>query len=303
MSKIRVGVLRGGTGSEYERSLASGAHILKNFPVEYTPVDIFVDKEGKWHVGGYEIQPEHIAKRADVLYNAIHGEYGEDGALAHILENIGIPFVGSRKIASVLSWDRGHARETYARHGLKVPLHTVFDTGVHGERDLLNIFQNMPQPSVVRIATRDGQHAGVYVPSYSDLRRAVADAGDISRDVIVETHVKGKPVSCVVVEGFRNETMYAFPVIEIKEEGAMYPARISREEGELVQRAARTAHEAFGARHYSETHAIVSPKGIYIIETATVPDHASDSVMGKSLEAVGVSQEQFMEHMVTQALK
>ena len=301
--KIRVGILRGGTGSEYERSLASGAHILKHFPVEYTPVDIFVDREGKWHVGGYEIEPSHISKRADVLYNAIHGEYGEDGGLAHTLENVGIPFVGSRKIASVLAWDRGHTRDVYARHGLKVPLHTQFDAGIHGERELLNIFQNMPQPSVVRIATRDGRHTGAYADSYSALRRAVAEAGDISRDVIIETHIKGKPVSCVVMEGFRNETMYAFPVIEIKEEGATYPAKISREEAALVQRAARIAHEAFGARHYSQTHAIVSPKGIYVIETVTVPDHAPDSVLGKSLESVGVTQEQMMEHLVTQALK
>ena len=50
---IRVGVLRGGTSKEYEQSLKAGAYVLKRLPKDaYEPLDIYIDREGVWHLGG-----------------------------------------------------------------------------------------------------------------------------------------------------------------------------------------------------------------------------------------------------------
>jgi len=89
---IRVGVLRGGTGTKYDASLATGAYVLKHLPRDlYEPVDIFIDRAGQWHVGGVPVSHDKLQRRIDVVWNALHGFYGEDGKAAQLLENLGIP--------------------------------------------------------------------------------------------------------------------------------------------------------------------------------------------------------------------
>ena len=91
MTKLSVGVLRGGPSSEHEVSLRSGGAVLKNLPEKYRGVDIVVTKEGLWHIDGILVSPPRVAQRVDVVVNALHGEYGEDGKVQKILKTHGIP--------------------------------------------------------------------------------------------------------------------------------------------------------------------------------------------------------------------
>ena len=76
MSKIRVGVLRGGPSVEHEISLLTGANVLTNLVEDkYQAIDIFISKSGQWPAF-----PE-----VDVIFNALHGEYGEDGQVQSVL--------------------------------------------------------------------------------------------------------------------------------------------------------------------------------------------------------------------------
>ena len=80
MERIRVGVLRGGPSSEYDISLKTGGHVLRHLKEDtYIPQDIFISRDGVWHARGFESTPERILKNVDVVFNALHGEYGEDG--------------------------------------------------------------------------------------------------------------------------------------------------------------------------------------------------------------------------------
>ena len=71
---IRVGVLRGGTGNQYEQSLATGAYVLKHQPKDtYEVSDIFLDRDGVWHFNGAPLDYEKLMRRVDVIWNALHG--------------------------------------------------------------------------------------------------------------------------------------------------------------------------------------------------------------------------------------
>ena len=76
MSKIRVAVLRGGPSSEYDVSLLTGNTILKNLPQHYYPIDVLISRDGVWHVDGLPREPHSVLTHADVVVNALHGEYG-----------------------------------------------------------------------------------------------------------------------------------------------------------------------------------------------------------------------------------
>ena len=123
-SKIRVAVLRGGPSSGYESSLKTGEHILstlRDMSEVYEPVDILISKDGEWHRGGLAYEPHRALEHSDVVWNALHGSYGEDGQVQRLLEGLQIPFTGSSAVASVFAMDKDMAKVLYCQHGLLSP--------------------------------------------------------------------------------------------------------------------------------------------------------------------------------------
>src|SRR3989344_3443177 len=103
MHRVQVAVLRGGPSSEHEASLKTGEVAMKHIPQDiYEVQDIFISRDGIWHKQGFPISSTDVISRSDVIFNALHGQYGEDGKVQHILEVHGIPFTGSGSIASAL---------------------------------------------------------------------------------------------------------------------------------------------------------------------------------------------------------
>ena len=90
--KIRVGVLRGGTGRHYMSSLKKGGEVIlrlsENLPHKYKIVDILVDRENRWHVNGIPITPQKLLYKVDVIWNI------SEQSFSNILESFSIPHVG-----------------------------------------------------------------------------------------------------------------------------------------------------------------------------------------------------------------
>src|SRR3989344_4403907 len=107
MAKMRIGVLRGGRGHEYDVSLKSGAYVLKHLPREkYIPHDILITKDGQWHLDGAPISVERLPAVIDLAWNALHGEYGEDGKIQRHLETFSIPYTGSPALSSAIAMNK-----------------------------------------------------------------------------------------------------------------------------------------------------------------------------------------------------
>src|SRR3989344_1641849 len=152
MSTIRVGVVRGGQSSEYDVSLKTGATVLKNLPERYAPVDILISKNGEWHAGGLPTRPEKILPHVDVVWNAPHGAYGEDGTFQQMLEAHGVPYTGSDSLASAIGMNKALARKRFADVGIKIPYGMVLrvDEYEKDENFVFDLFRRFPQPSVVK---------------------------------------------------------------------------------------------------------------------------------------------------------
>src|SRR3989344_2028477 len=106
MAPIRVGVMRGGLGAEYDVSLRTGQSVLEHLPEDYRGHDLLITKDGTWHLGGLPIRVSDVAKRVDVVFNSLHGEFGEDGKVQRILEDHCIPYTGSGVVASALGMNK-----------------------------------------------------------------------------------------------------------------------------------------------------------------------------------------------------
>ena len=121
MVRVRVGVLRGGVSHEYEVSLATGGSVLKHLQSVYRGHDILIDREGVWHWNGLPAEPDLIARQVDVFWNALHGEYGEDGKVQQLLDSLGVAYTGSGAMSSALAMNKMAAKGFFRQAGLKVP--------------------------------------------------------------------------------------------------------------------------------------------------------------------------------------
>lgn len=322
MHKIRVGVLRGGPSSEYDVSLKTGHTVLNNLSTEkYHPHDIFISKDGVWHLEGLEKTPGEILKKVDVVFNAMHGEYGEDGKVQAILDNFGIPYTGSGSLASALGMNKILAKQIFLSSGIKTPLHVTLNIRDNGlENQIMSIFKKFPMPVVVK-PSATGSSVGVSVAhDFFELNEAIQKASQYSSDILIEEFIRGKEATCGVLNHFRGEHTYALLPVEIipppkngffdfdaKYSGGsqeVCPGNFTDDEKKEIQRLAVLAHKALDLKHYSRSDFIVSPKrGIYILEVNTLPGLTEQSLYPKSLKAVGSSVPEFLDHIITLALE
>lgn len=319
MTKLRVGVLRGGPSDEYDVSLNTGANVLRALsPQVHVPHDIFIDKEGTWHINGYPASHEKVAKVVDVVFNGLHGTYGEDGTVQRELDRFGVVYTGSKAFPSALAMNKPLAKQHFEEVGMRTPRGAVVreddDIGMRA----MHIFQSMPLPYVVKPAAC-GSSVGVsIVYSFENLMQAIEYALSFSSRALIEEFIKGREITCAVVEGVGGQ-VYALAPIEVivadknklfdyeaKYSGTtqeICPAHISPDATVMIQDLAVRAHKALGLRHYSRTDFMVTPKNAYALETNSLPGLSSESLVPKALKAGKLPFEEFVGHVLELALR
>jgi D-alanine-D-alanine ligase len=295
MSKLKVAVLRGGPSHAYHDSLKSGAHmlsVLRDLP-EYEPVDVFIDKSGAWHERGLPADPHQILQGSHVVWNALHGSYGEDGEVQRLLESLNMPFTGSSTLASAFAANKDLAKSLYKRHQLLTPTYAVVTQDDFTDENLVKIFRSHLHPVIVKPS--NGVRAlGVRIAhTFHELKEAIKKTFDHSPKVLVEEYIRGKVSTCTVVEKARGEDLYALIP------SGRHPIEVNKQ----IEEMARKAHQILGQRHYSSSDFIVSPRGrVYILETNSLPVIHEDSLHHHSLLSTGWQPHEFADHCLKLAL-
>lgn len=293
-----VGVLRGGPSREHDISLLTGHAIISNLPRDrYTIRDIYIDKAGNWFERGKPGLPADILRTIDVAIIALHGEFGEDGEVQRLLEKFGIPFTGSDSLSSRVAMHKAIAKEHAKHAGLKTPKYVLVEMDADPEAVAYEVVRSFHQPVVVK-PLASGPSVGVQiVGGFADVQKAVNELLQES-DVLIEEYIRGVEATAGVVEGMRGEVLYSLPPIEIIQDQQICPGRFSKDITNQLMQQARTMHESLGLRHYSHSDFIVSPTGIYYLETNTLPGLTRQSLFPKSLEAVGIPLPEFLTHLI-----
>ncbi|MEK7184625.1 MAG: D-alanine--D-alanine ligase [Patescibacteria group bacterium] len=320
MHRIRIGVLRGGPSNEYDVSLKTGATVLNNLSHEkYNIKDILIDRNGLWHMQGVPRLPHDVLSNLDVVFNALHGEYGEDGKVQHILETHGIPYTGSNSFSSAIGMNKQMSKEVYKKNKIKTPGSILLDSLVDFSKNVHEIFRKFPLPMIIKPTTGGSSFGVELVHDYSYLDEAIKKAFEHSRTVLIEEYIKGKEATCGVIDDYRGKEFYTLPPIEIRPHGnrifdydAKYagksdeivPGNFGMEEKSEIEELAIMAHRALGMRHYSRSDFIIHPsRGIFILETNSLPGLTKESLIPKALHAVGATISHFVDHVVGLALR
>ena len=326
---IKVGVVRGGPSGEYDVSLKTGGNVISHLLGDklnktYKPIDILIDKDGVWHKNGLVTNIESVFNSVDVIFNALHGEYGEDGKIQQILDQWQIPYTGSGAFASAVGFNKILSKEQFKILGVKTPEHFLFpmyQEDFDGPRDKYankkarEVLERIPPPWIVKPLS-GGSSVGMHLcKTPNELIEVFQKIMDAKESILVEEFIQGKEATVGVVNHLRGEKMYVLPPIEIcvpkdkqffdyesKYNGKseeICPGNFTREEKEELGRLASVIHSGLNLSHYSRSDFIIHPKkGIYALEVNTLPGLTDESLIPKGLNAVGVSVPEFIDHLL-----
>ncbi|HTL40866.1 MAG TPA: D-alanine--D-alanine ligase [Pseudolysinimonas sp.] len=243
--------------------------------------------------------------RPDVVWPALHGASGEDGALRGLLEFLGVAFVGSRSDAARLAWDKPTAKTLVARAGVATPRSITLPRDAFRELGADAVFdaihEELPLPLVVKPAQGGSAQGVTIVADAAALPRAMVDAYTYSDVALIEQQIRGTEIAVGVID--TGEGPVALPAVEIEPLSGVYsfearynagetrfytPARITDEVAARAAEAALTAHTALGLRHISRVDLIVDGAGTpWFLEANVLPGLTETSLVPQALEAAG----------------
>ena len=319
MSKIKVGVLRGGPSNEYSISLKTGEEVLFGLPEDkYEVRDILITRSGQWHMNGFPVTPEKTSRMVDVYFNALHGRYGEDGEVQRLLDNFNIPYTGSGSFASSLAMNKKLAKEVFEKVGIKTPRAFYIRRSDDISEKTFEIFNKMAGPYVVKPVAAGSSIGVELVVGLPRLMEAIKVLLESNGMVMVEEYISGREVTCGVIDSLESNNPYPTHVVEIvspnqddvwtyesKYDGKtkeICPANIEEDRIQQIQQLAMLAHKEIGMRHYSRSDFILSPRGIYILEINSLPGLTKESLLTKSLHKAGFKIHEFLDYIVTLAM-
>ncbi len=326
---IKVGVVRGGPSSEYEVSLKTGGSILSYLRGDelnktYQAIDILIDKNGVWYKNGLPVSMEQIFHSVDIIFNALHGEYGEDGKIQKVFNQWGIPYTGSGAFASAVGFNKALSKEQFNILGIKTPKHIllpVYQKDIDGPRHkyinkkVREVVGQISPPWIVKPLT-GGSSVGMHLcRTFLELTEALEKIIEIKSSILIEEFIEGKEATVGVIENFRDEDVYTLPPIEIRvpktsnffdyeakysgQSQEICPGNFTREEKKELENLASVIHTGLNLDHYSRSDFIIHPqKGIYALEVNTLPGLTDESLFPKSLKAIGASVPEFIDHIL-----
>ncbi len=316
----RVGILRGGVSPEYEISLKTGANVQRALiDAGFEAIDMLLDKEGVLHIKGIPSDLGKAQANIDVVFNALHGSFGEDGKASQLLDQYGIPYTGSGTVASAIAFNKSVAKEKAQQIGLKTPQSMlVVPEGTESVSEVAQrIYRTMAPPWVVKPLSGGGSVRTFFAFTPLELVPIVEESISHSEPFLVEQYIAGREAAVGVIDRFRNTDNYVLPVVEVasgsrevlrhdirRKNEAVYAqahGSFSADEREQLSVAAKKLHQTFGAADYSQSEFIIDRFGkIWFIELDTHPHLTDNAPFLVALDAVGAKLQEFVQSVVDQ---
>jgi len=287
----------GGPSAEREVSLSSGrecAAALRDAGLDVVEVDAGPDLVARLH----EIKP-------DVVFNALHGRWGEDGCVQGLLEWLRIPYTHSGVLASALAMDKQRSKEAFKQAGLPV-VESVIATKVEVSKRHV-----MAPPYVVK-PNNEGSSVGIYLVN-EGANTPPQLAETMPDEVMVETFAPGREMTTTVmgdralgVTDIITDGWYDYEA-KYAEGGSRHevPANIPQEIYDACMDYAVRAHQALGCRGVSRTDFRWDESrgldGLIILEVNTQPGMTPTSLSPEQAELIGMSFSEFCAWIVEDA--
>ncbi|MBM3468648.1 MAG: D-alanine--D-alanine ligase [Alphaproteobacteria bacterium] len=299
MTKKRIAVLMGGWSTEREVSLDSGRLVgtaLQELGHDVIPVDVTRNLN--------QLMID-LTPKPDIIFNALHGVGGEDGAIQGLLEIIGVPYTHSGVDASAIAMNKVLSRKIFEREGIAVPPWKIVM-----KKDI-DAAHPMPLPYVIK-PLNEGSSRGVFIiKSEEDFKRFQKEWA-FGEKILIEKFIAGREIQVGVMGDKAIGAIEIRPREEFYDYTAKYtpgraehfmPAPISTEAYEHVLNLGLKAHTVLGCRSVSRSDFMYdeAEDKFYLLEINTQPGMSPLSLLPEIAAHSGVSFNQLISWMLDQA--
>jgi len=294
---LKTMVLAGGPDREHAVSLMSGAQVAAALV------------EAGHDVRQRQIGPEDLSALdefvqwgGDVVFPALHGKWGEGGALQHILAERALAYVGSTETVAALCMDKHRTKLVIAQHDLPTPTHQIWAVGDSIE---------LAPPVVIKPPCEGSSIDLLICRDEQQMRTARIELSGRHPKLLIEQYVEGREITVGVLGG--PGATVALPAIEIVPATDFYDydAKYQRNDtrylfdidlpasllADLSEMAVK-AHALLGCRHVSRWDFIVDgQQRPWILEVNTIPGFTSHSLVPMAAKAAGMSLAKFYDRL------
>lgn len=302
----RIGVVHGGLSAEREVSLKTGAGVTAAL-VEAGYQAVAID----WAPG--TSLPALLAG-IDVVWNALHGTYGEDGAVQGLCVCMGIPCTGSGILASALAMDKVASKRIFESHGIPTPRWQLLPGAGAGPADGSDgpaALAAFGLPLVVKPAD-EGSSVGVsIVEDAGEIAAAVALARRHHGPVLVEEYIAGTEVFVGIVDGEILGSVEVRPAGKFYDYEAKYlrndttyllPPELPADVLARAEAHALAAYRALDCRGHSRPDLRIDRAGnAFVLEVNTLPGMTATSLLPKIARRAGLSYAALCERILASA--
>jgi len=300
---MKIGVLMGGISNEREVSILSGQNVVKGLRGKgYDADPIIVRNDFEKRVNEYS--------KYDVLFNALHGYFGEDGQIQRILDSHDIVYTGCGVSASRTLMDKVASKKVFKEHGIPVPDWFVIERG----SDFIDsIPERFTYPLVVKPPDGGSSVNVSIVHNDEEFLSAVTSVLADADSVLVEEYIQGRELTVGILGDI------ILPVIELQTDRAFYdytakyrdlhtaylcPAPVSERVRRTIYDVAAKAFDAFVCRDMVRFDLMLDRKSkIFFFEGNTIPGLTDHSLLPKAAKTIGIDFGNVCTMLVDMALR
>lgn len=343
---MKLGVIFGSKSTEHDVSVVSASYIIKNLnKKKYDIYPIYIDKNNDWYevldtpkiykIGEVPGDIKAInnvlkyLKGMDVIIPAMHGLYGEDGAIQGFLKIVGVPCVGCNILASSVCMDKVYTKILLKNAGINVTpdLYIRYENNkfyyVNQNFDLVDvtvldidklILKNLSYPVYVK-PSNSGSSVGISKASNKDeLNVALYEAKKYDEKILIEKAIDAREIECAVLNDLVSIPGEVLSATEFYSYDSKYknsksktviPALISDDMIQDIQDVAKRAFRAVDAKGMARIDFFIDKKTneIYLNEINTIPGFTEISMYPKLIENMGISYTELLDKLIDSAIK
>ena len=269
--KKKILIISGGISKEREISLQTGNQVAKELKNNKYTVKICEPNQNLFKV---------IKKfKPNTIFNALHGQYGEDGYIQSILENIGIPYTHSGVIASAKAMDKEISKKIFIKHKILTPKYIKYSFDDHFTKLIPKIKKKFGFPVVIK-PINEGSSVNVYICNKSNLKNKLKKLKPY-KEILIEEFISGREIQAAILGNKKLGAIELKPKRKFYDYEAKYnskaqtrhiiPVDLSKRKFNELMSISCRVHNLLGCRGVTRSDFKYYKNKFYLLETNTQP--------------------------------
>ena len=298
--KKRILILSGGISKERSISLDTGNQVAKELKKKYSvkicEPDNNLEKEIK------KFKPHKI-------FNALHGQYGEDGYIQTIIENYKIPYTHSGVIASAIAMDKDTSKKIFLKNKILTPKYIIYSYDKN-EKELIKIVQGSLKFPVVIKPINEGSSVDVFICSKNNFLKKIKLLKSYNR-IMIEEFIGGREIQVAILGKKKLGAIELKPKRKFYDYKAKYnksaktehiiPVKLTKNNLNKVLNISLKAHNLIGCRGVTRSDFKFYKNKFYLLEVNTQPGMTKLSLVPEIAAYNGINFFDLLEWMLKDA--